>query len=111
LVSLDATKGDIKVTSDLLPLAGREYLANLEVFVPQTGVLAISVDSALLANQCSIWQSAGYFVTFAESIREAIVQLRDGDFDLVLPGPSIPADSRERPKQVKQGISCRWLGG
>jgi DNA-binding NtrC family response regulator len=65
-------------------------------FMPQTVVLAIGVDSALLANQCSAWQSAGYFVTFAESIREAIVHFRDGDYDLVLLGPSIPADSRER---------------
>jgi DNA-binding NtrC family response regulator len=79
-----------------LSLAGRKRLQKLKIFLPQTVVLAIGLDSALLANQCSVRQSAGYFVTFTESIREAIVHFRDGDFDLVLLGPSIPADSRER---------------
>jgi DNA-binding NtrC family response regulator len=64
--------------------------------MPLTLVLAVGMDSALLAGQRPIWQSAGYFVTHAGSIREAIVQLRDGDFDLVLLFHSIPAESRER---------------
>jgi DNA-binding NtrC family response regulator len=64
--------------------------------MPLAPVLAVGVDSSLLATQMPVWQSAGYLVTFAESIREAIVQLRDGDFDLVLLFHSIPPESRER---------------
>ena len=64
--------------------------------MPLTVVLAVGLDSSHLASQTSAWQSAGYFVTSAASIGDAIVHFRDGDFDLVLLGHSIPADSRER---------------
>ena len=64
--------------------------------MPLTPVLAVGVDPSLLATQMPVWQSAGYLVTSAESIREAIVQLKDGDFDLVLLFHSIPPESRER---------------
>jgi DNA-binding response OmpR family regulator len=67
-----------------------------EVLMPFTVVLAVGLDSSLVARQRSAWQSAGYFVTPTKSIREAIVHLREGDFDLVLLGHSIPTDSRER---------------
>jgi DNA-binding response OmpR family regulator len=60
-----------------------------------TVVLALGLDS-LVAGQRSIWQSAGFFVTPIQSISEAIAHLREGDFDLVLLGHSIPTDSRER---------------
>ena len=68
----------------------------LEVFMSLTVVLAVGLDSSLVTNQASVWQSPGYSVTFAGSIREAISLFRDGDFDMVLLGSSIPADSRER---------------
>jgi DNA-binding response OmpR family regulator len=61
-----------------------------------TVALAVGLDSSLVAGQSSAWQSAGYFVTPVKSIREAIVHLREGDFDLVLLGHSISPDSRER---------------
>jgi len=57
--------------------------------MPLTIVLAVGVDSSLLASQRSVWQSAGCCI-IAASIREAIAKLRDGDFDLVLLGHSIP---------------------
>lgn len=60
-----------------------------------TVILALGLDS-LVAGQRSIWQSAGYFVTPIKSISEAIIHLREGDFDLVLLGHSIPTDSQER---------------
>lgn len=60
-----------------------------------TVILALGLDS-LAAGQRSIWQSAGYFVTPIKSISEAIIHLREGDFDLVLLGHSIPTDSQER---------------
>jgi hypothetical protein len=59
-------------------------------------VLAIGVDSSLLDIQSSAWKTSGYIVTFAWSIKEAITHFRYGDFDLVLLGHSLPAESRER---------------
>ncbi len=72
-----------------------------------TVVLAVGLDSSLLAAQNSVWQSAGYFVTSTGSIREAITQIRDGDFDLVLLGHSIPTDSRERLTFLIRAIGSR----
>jgi DNA-binding response OmpR family regulator len=63
--------------------------------MPFTVVLAVGLDSSLVTGQRSAWQSAGHFVTPVKSIREAIVQLREGDFDLVILGHSISPDSRE----------------
>ena len=64
--------------------------------MPLAVILAVGVDSSLLASQRPVWQSAGYYVTFAGSIREAILQFRDGDFDLILLDHSVPIESRER---------------
>ena len=64
--------------------------------LPLTIILAVGVDSSLMARYRPFWESAGYYVTFAESIREAIVQFRDGDFDLILLSHSLPIESRER---------------
>jgi DNA-binding response OmpR family regulator len=61
-----------------------------------TVVLAVGLDLSLLTRQSSDWQSAGYVVTSAGSVREAIAHFRDGDFDLVLLGNGIPPDSKER---------------
>jgi CheY-like chemotaxis protein len=64
--------------------------------MPVTVVLAVGLESSLFESQNPAWQSPGYIVTFTNSIKEAISPLRDGDFDLVLLGYSIPAVSRER---------------
>jgi CheY-like chemotaxis protein len=61
-----------------------------------TVVLAVGLDSSFLESQTSVWQSSECVVTFAGSLEEAIGRFRDGDFDLVLLGHSIPADSREK---------------
>jgi len=61
-----------------------------------TVILALGLDSSLVAGQRSAWQSAGYLVTPVKSIREAIAHLREGDFDRVLLGHSIPTDNLER---------------
>jgi DNA-binding response OmpR family regulator len=61
-----------------------------------TVVLAVCVDSTTLAIHESVWKSAGYIVTTAESIREAIERFKAGDFDLVLMGHSIAPENRER---------------
>jgi CheY-like chemotaxis protein len=60
-----------------------------------TVVLAIGMDSWVLEAQRKAWQSAGYFVTSAGSVGEAIDDFRGGDFDLVLMSPAIPAESRK----------------
>lgn len=75
--------------------------------MPLTVVLAVGLDSSLLAGQSSVWQSAGYIVTSTDSIREAIVFIRDGDFDLVLLGNAIPTDSRERFAFLVKAIGPR----
>lgn len=64
--------------------------------MPLTVLLAVGLDSSLLGIHGPAWQSAGYFVTSTTSIREAILHVNEGDFDLVLLGHSIPAQSRER---------------
>jgi DNA-binding NtrC family response regulator len=61
--------------------------------MPIIVVLAVGLDSTL-QTQNAVWTSAGYIVKAAGSIREAIECFRDGDFDLVLFGPSIPAEAR-----------------
>lgn len=64
--------------------------------MPLAVVLAVGVDSSLLASQRPVWQSAGYRITAPASIREAMVQFWGGDFDLILLSHSIPIESRER---------------
>ena len=63
--------------------------------MPVTVVLAIGVDSSHLANQNSAWQRAGYVATSAGELCEAMFHLRGGESNSQLPGPSIPAASRE----------------
>ena len=64
--------------------------------MPVTVVLAVGLDTTLLEEQISDLLSAGLFITSAGSIREAIVHFKNGEFDLVLLGRSIPCESRER---------------
>ena len=90
-------EADIKALSDSFfpgPLRNRRSVPEVLMFF--TVALAVGLDSSLVAGQSSAWQSAGHSVTLVKSIGEAIVHLREGDFDLVLLGHSIPTDSRER---------------
>ena len=64
--------------------------------MPLKVILAIGVESSLLEIQSSAWKASGYIVTFAWSVKDAITHFRDGDFDLVLLGHALPAESRER---------------
>jgi hypothetical protein len=59
-------------------------------------VLAVGLDWYLLENQRAAWKSAGVFAISTASIKGAIDHFQAGDFDLVLMGPSIPAEARER---------------
>jgi len=64
--------------------------------MPLTVVLAVGLDSWLLAIHTRDWRSAGYFVVSAHSIGEAINLFNAGDFDLVVLGDSVPIESRRR---------------
>ncbi|MGO9337235.1 MAG: hypothetical protein ACLPY1_06975 [Terracidiphilus sp.] len=64
--------------------------------MPLTVVLAVGLDSWLLAAHTRDWISAGYFVVLADSIEEAINLFNDGDFDLVVLGDSVSAENRQR---------------
>ena len=71
-------------------------MPNLEPFMSLKVVLAIGVNSSLLEIQSSDWKSSGYIVTFAWSIKDAIAHFTYGDFDLILLGRFLPAESREK---------------
>jgi len=64
--------------------------------MPLTVLLSVGLDPSLFQSRRAVWQSAGYYVTSAGSVREGIAQFHEGDFDLVLLSHSIPAESRER---------------
>ena len=61
-----------------------------------TVVLTVGLESSFFRGQSLAWQSAGYSITSAWSIREAINLLHDIDFDIVLLGHSLTFESRER---------------
>lgn len=75
--------------------------------MPITVVLAVGLDLALLESQRAALQSAGYFVSSAASMGAAWELFREGDFDLVLLGQSIPAQSRERLTMMIREMGSR----
>jgi DNA-binding response OmpR family regulator len=64
--------------------------------MPITVVLAVGLDSWLLASHTATWRSEGYIVIAAGSNQEAIEYFNAGDFDLVLLGDSISAEYKDR---------------
>ena len=62
--------------------------------MPLTVVLAVGMDSSLIATSRSMLQSAGYVVISTRTVKEAIDQFRIGDFDLVFLDDSITAEDR-----------------
>jgi CheY-like chemotaxis protein len=62
--------------------------------MPITALLAVGREFSQLKTKRSEWNSAGYIVSFAESIRKAIDHCTCGDFDLVLLDNSISDESR-----------------
>ena len=63
--------------------------------MPITIALAIGFDPWLLESQRTVWRSAGCFVTGTGSVREAMDQLKSGDFDMVLLDHSISLKNRD----------------
>jgi hypothetical protein len=86
----------------------------MEVFMSTCIVLAVGLDSWLLTSHIGAWRSAGYYFISAASTREAIDQLREGDFDLVLLGDSIPLEGRKRlideARSFGSRIPVAWIG-
>src|ERR1019366_5708218 len=80
----------------LLPECGSSIRAIQGVSMSITVVLAVCVDSWLLASYDAAWRSAGFIVIPAASIRDAIDHFQAGDFDLVLLGHSISNEDMER---------------
>ena len=64
--------------------------------MPLIVVLGVGLESSLLESLSRVWRSAGYILRPAWSVREAIALFKGGDFDLVILGHSLPAESRER---------------
>jgi hypothetical protein len=64
--------------------------------VPAPVLLCIWLEPSLLKTHLSAWKSAGCVVASASTIREAIVSIAAGDFDLVLLGDRFPVEDRER---------------
>jgi DNA-binding response OmpR family regulator len=64
--------------------------------MPLKVVLAVGVDSWMLAANTAVWRSAGFIVLSATTIREAFDHFRSGDFDLVLLGNALPVETKER---------------
>jgi hypothetical protein len=77
------------------------------MFMPIAVILSIGVDLSLSGGHSQAWQSAGYCVTPAESIRDAIDHIRYGDFDLVLLGDSIRIGDRERLAFLIRALGSR----
>jgi|GEM_PF-5336960 len=68
-----------------------------------TVVLAVGMNSLLIANSRFILQSAGYVVISTETVREAIDQFKVGDFDLVFTGDSISTEDRVLLEKLVRG--------
>ena len=64
--------------------------------MPLKLILAVGKDPVLLENRCSTLRHAGYIVDSEYSVKDAIERFKYGDFDLVLLGPSMPAQDRNR---------------
>jgi hypothetical protein len=77
------------------------------MFMPVAVILSVGVDLSLSKSQSQAWQSAGYHMTPAASIRDAIDHIRYGDFDLVLMGDSIRLGDRERLTFLIRALGSR----
>ena len=78
------------------PHAQSPFLQDLEGAIPLNVVLAVAVDSWLLAALNTEWKSAGLIVLPVTTTRKAFELFQTGSFDLVLLGNSLPVESKER---------------
>jgi hypothetical protein len=64
--------------------------------MPLKVVLAVGVDSWMLATHIPEWRAAGFIVLQAFTMREAFEHFKIGDFDLVLLGNALSTENKER---------------
>jgi CheY-like chemotaxis protein len=86
----------VKLCNRIRPQAAAPITRKLEETMPLKVVLAVGVDSWMLATHSAEWKSAGFIVLPATTIREAFEHFRTGDFDLVLLGIALPVETKER---------------
>jgi DNA-binding LytR/AlgR family response regulator len=86
----------VKLCDRVRPQAAAPLAQELEETMPLKVVLAVSVDSWMLATHRAEWRSAGFIVLPVTTIREAVEHFRTGDFDLVLLGIALSVETKER---------------
>lgn len=75
--------------------------------IPLVVMLAVGVDPSLLdSRRRSIWKSGGYLVAEANSIKNAIAFIHEGDFDLILLGHHLPIEDQERLTFLIRSCGC-----
>lgn len=75
--------------------------------MPRVVVLAVGYDPLLLDTRSRVLQNAGYTVVSARSLRQALTQFHEGDFDLVVLCHSIPEeDRRQFACLIREHSSC-----
>lgn len=75
--------------------------------MPRVVVLVVGYDPLLLETRSRVLQSAGYAVTSVRSVKKAVSQFLEGDFDLVVLCHSIPEGDRQRFASLIRGRSSR----
>lgn len=75
--------------------------------MPRVVVLAVGYDPLLLETRSRVLQSAGYTVTSVRSLKQAVSQFREGDFDLFVLCHSVPEEDRQRFVSLIRGHASR----
>lgn len=75
--------------------------------MPHTVVLMVGQDRILTETRSQVLRTAGYVVVPAFTLRQAMDEFLQGDFDLVLLCHSIPEDARERLVDVLREHTSR----
>ena len=58
-------------------------------------ILSVSYDAALLRTRRMVLESRGYEVVSAEGFAEALEKCKDGKYDLIIIGHSIPHEDKQ----------------
>jgi hypothetical protein len=97
----------LKFVDRARPQTASQFAQEKKGTMPLKVVLAVGVDSWLLTTHNAAWKSAGFIVLSAFTVREAFDHFRVGDFDLVLLGQSLSAESKERLTYLIRASSSR----
>jgi CheY-like chemotaxis protein len=75
--------------------------------MPRVVVLAVGYDPVLLETRSQVLEGAGYTVVVIRSLKRAVTEFLEGDFDLIVLCHSIPQDDRQRFADLIRGHSPR----